>query len=218
MNAILGTVQTVKATASLDSLKQMSAPTAKVVRDGQVVQLPGREVTVGDVVVLEAGDSICADGRLLECASLKCAESALTGERLPVEKDLADIDGDVPLGDRKNMVFSGSLVTYGRATVLVTGTGMDTELGKIAALMNQTQQRKTPLQQSLDSFSAKLAMVIMAICAVVFALSIFRTGMGIWTPSCLPWPWPWPYPRGLSSIVTIVLAMGTRRWPARTLL
>ena len=111
MNAILGTVQTVKATASLDRVKQMSAPTAKVVRDGQVVQLPGREVTVGDVVVLEAGDSICADGRLLECASLKCAESALTGESLPVEKDLADIDGDVPLGDRKNMVFSGCFVT-----------------------------------------------------------------------------------------------------------
>ena len=110
MNAILGTVQTVKAAASLDSLKQMSAPTAKVVRDGQIVQIPGREVTVGDVVVLEAGDSVCADGRLLECASLKCAESALTGESLPVEKELGEIAGDVPLGDRKNMVFSLSLI------------------------------------------------------------------------------------------------------------
>lgn len=130
MNAILGTVQTVKATASLDSLKQMSAPTAKVLRDGRVLQVPGRDVVPGDVVVLEAGDSVCADGRLLECASLKCAESALTGESLPVEKELGEIPGDAPLGDRKNMVFSGSFVTYGRAKFLVTGTGMNTEMGK----------------------------------------------------------------------------------------
>ena len=111
MNAILGTVQTVKASASLDSLKQMSAPTAKVLRDGQIVQIPGREVVPGDVVILEAGDSVCADGRLLECASLKCAESALTGESLPVEKDTEPLSGETALGDRKNMVFSGSFVT-----------------------------------------------------------------------------------------------------------
>ena len=212
MNAILGTVQTVKASASLDSLKQMSAPTAKVLRDGQIVQIPGREVVPGDVVILEAGDSVCADGRLLECASLKCAESALTGESLPVEKDTEPLSGETALGDRKNMVFSGSLVTYGRATVLVTGTGMDTELGKIAALMNQTQQRKTPLQQSLDSFSAKLAMVIMAICAVVFALSIFRTGMGILDSLMFAVALAVAaIPEALSSIVTIVLAMGTQK-------
>ncbi len=108
MNAVLGTVQTVKASASLDSLKQMSAPTAKVLRDGQIVQIPGREVVPGDVVILEAGDSVCADGRLLECASLKCAESALTGESLPVEKDTEPLSGETALGDRKNMVFSGS--------------------------------------------------------------------------------------------------------------
>ena len=130
MNAILGTVQTVKAAASLDSLKQMSAPTAKVLRDGQIVQIPGREVVPGDVVILEAGDSVCADGRLLECASLKCAESALTGESLPVEKDTDEITGETALGDRKNMVFSGSFVTYGRGRFLVTATGMDTEMGK----------------------------------------------------------------------------------------
>lgn len=118
MNAILGTVQTVKAAASLDSLKQMSAPTAKVLRDGQIVQIPGREVVPGDVVILEAGDSVCADGRLLECASLKCAESALTGESLPVEKDMDEISGETALGDRKNMVFSGSFVTYGRGAFL----------------------------------------------------------------------------------------------------
>ena len=142
MNAVLGTVQTVKAEASLDSLKQMSAPTAKVLRDGTVVQIPGREVVPGDIVVLEAGDAVCADGRLLECASLKTAESALTGESLPVEKAAEVIDGEVPLGDRKNMVFSGTFVTYGRGRFLVTGTGMDTEMGKIAALLKSTSEKK----------------------------------------------------------------------------
>ena len=153
MNAVLGTVQTVKAAASLDSLKQMSAPTAKVVRDGHILQIPGRDVVPGDVVVLEAGDSVCADGRLLECASLKCAESALTGESLPVEKDLTEICGDAPLGDRKNMVFSGSFVTYGRGRFLVTSTGMETEMGKIAALLKNTEERKTPLQVAPTSAS-----------------------------------------------------------------
>ena len=138
MNAILGTFQTVKATASLDSLKKLSAPTAKVLRDGAVVEIPGSEVTVGDVVQLEAGDFVCADGRLLDCASLKVAESALTGESLPVEKELDDISSEVPLGDRKNMVFSGSFVTYGRATFLVTGIGMNTEMGHIAMLLKNT--------------------------------------------------------------------------------
>ena len=148
MNAILGTVQTVKASASLDSLKRMSAPTAKVLRDGKVLQIPGREVTVGDVVSLEAGDSVCADGRLLECASLKCAESALTGESLPVEKDLSEIAGDVPLGDRRNMVFSGSFVTYGRAKFLVTAIGMDTEMGKIASAQKHGGEKDSPAGES----------------------------------------------------------------------
>ena len=161
MNAILGTVQTVKASASLDSLKQMSAPTAKVLRDGQIVQIPGREVVPGNVVILEAGDSVCADGRLLECASLKCAESALTGESLPVEKDTDEISGETALGDRKNMVFSGSFVTYGRGRFLVTATGMDTEMGKIVLLLKSTEERKTPLQVSLDQFGKKLSIIIM---------------------------------------------------------
>ncbi len=161
MNAILGTVQTVKAAASLDSLKQMSAPTAKVLRDGQIVQIPGREVVPGNVVILEAGDSVCADGRLLECASLKCAESALTGESLPVEKDTDEISGETALGDRKNMVFSGSFVTYGRGRFLVTATGMDTEMGKIVLLLKSTEERKTPLQVSLDQFGKKLSIIIM---------------------------------------------------------
>mgnify|MGYP000118570635 CR=1 FL=1 len=212
MNAILGTVQTVKATASLDSLKQMSAPTAKVVRDGQVVQLPGREVTVGDVVVLEAGDSICADGRLLECASLKCAESALTGESLPVEKDLADIDGDVPLGDRKNMVFSGCFVTYGRARFLVTSTGMHTEMGRIAALLKSTEEKKTPLQVSLDQFGRKLSIGILVICALLFAVSVFLRGEDVMNAFLFAVALAVAaIPEALSSIVTIVLSFGTQK-------
>ena len=212
MNAILGTVQTVKATASLDSLKQMSAPTAKVVRDGQVVQLPGREVTVGDVVVLEAGDSICADGRLLECASLKCAESALTGESLPVEKDLADIDGDVPLGDRKNMVFSGCFVTYGRARFLVTSTGMHTEMGRIAALLKSTEEKKTPLQVSLDQFGRKLSIGILVICALLFAVSVFLRGENVMNAFLFAVALAVAaIPEALSSIVTIVLSFGTQK-------
>ena len=212
MNAILGTVQTKKAAASLDSLKQMAAPTAKVIRDGKTIQIPGREVTVGDVVVLEAGDSICADGRLLECASLKCAESALTGESLPVEKDLADIGGDVPLGDRKNMVFSGCFVTYGRARFLVTSTGMHTEMGKIAALLKSTEEKKTPLQVSLDQFGRKLSIGILIICAILFAVSVFLRGENVMNAFLFAVALAVAaIPEALSSIVTIVLSFGTQK-------
>ena len=213
LNAILGTVQYLKAEKSLESLKAMSSPTAKVLRGGVRVEIPSADVVPGDIVLLEAGDMVVADGRVLENFSLKVNESSLTGESEGVEKT-ADVitGGQVALGDQKNMVFSGSLVTYGRATVLVTGTGMNTELGKIAALMNQTQQRKTPLQQSLDSFSAKLAIVIMAICAVVFALSVFRTGMGVLDSLMFAVALAVAaIPEALSSIVTIVLAMGTQK-------
>ena len=213
LNAILGTVQYLKAEKSLESLKAMSSPTAKVLRGGVRVEIPSADVVPGDIVLLEAGDMVVADGRILENFSLKVNESSLTGESEGVDKT-ADVitGGQVALGDQKNMVFSGSLVTYGRATVLVTGTGMNTELGKIAALMNQTQQRKTPLQQSLDNFSAKLAIVIMAICAVVFALSIFRTGMGVLDSLMFAVALAVAaIPEALSSIVTIVLAMGTQK-------
>ncbi|MBM6723918.1 cation-translocating P-type ATPase [Pseudoflavonifractor phocaeensis] len=213
LNAILGTVQYLKAEKSLESLKAMSSPTAKVLRGGVRVEIPSADVVPGDIVLLEAGDMVVADGRVLENFSLKVNESSLTGESEGVEKT-ADVitGGQVALGDQKNMVFSGSLVTYGRATVLVTATGMNTELGKIAALMNQTQQRKTPLQQSLDSFSAKLAIVIMAICAVVFALSVFRTGMGVLDSLMFAVALAVAaIPEALSSIVTIVLAMGTQK-------
>ena len=213
LNAILGTVQYLKAEKSLESLKAMSSPTAKVLRGGVRVEIPSADVVPGDIVLLEAGDMVVADGRVLENFSLKVNESSLTGESEGVEKT-ADVitGGQVALGDQKSMVFSGSLVTYGRATVLVTATGMNTELGKIAALMNQTQQRKTPLQQSLDSFSAKLAIVIMVICAVVFALSVFRTGMGVLDSLMFAVALAVAaIPEALSSIVTIVLAMGTQK-------
>ena len=212
MNAILGTVQTVKAAASLDSLKQMSAPTAKVVRDGHVLQVPGREVVPGDVVVLEAGDSVCADGRLLESASLKCAESALTGESLPVEKDIHEIEGEVPLGDRKNMVFSGCFVTYGRAWFLVTATGMDTEMGKIAALLKSTEEKKTPLQISLDQFGRKLSIGILIICAVLFGVSVFLRQENVMNAFLFAVALAVAaIPEALSSIVTIVLSFGTQK-------
>ena len=212
MNAILGTVQTVKAAASLDSLKQMSAPTAKVLRDGQIVQIPGREVVPGDVVILEAGDSVCADGRLLECASLKCAESALTGESLPVEKDMDEISGETALGDRKNMVFSGSFVTYGRGRFLVTATGMDTEMGKIALLLKSTEERKTPLQVSLDQFGKKLSIMILAICAVLFAVSVLWRHENVMNAFLFAVALAVAaIPEALSSIVTIVLSFGTRK-------
>lgn len=212
MNAVLGTVQTVKAEASLDSLKQMSAPTAKVLRDGKILQIPGREVVPGDVVVLEAGDAVCADGRLLECASLKTAEAALTGESLPVEKITDPIPGDAPLGDRKNMVFSGSFVTYGRGRFLVTSTGMDTEMGKIAALLKSTSEKKTPLQVSLDQFGKKLSIGILVLCALIFAVSVLVQEENIMSAFLFAIALAVAaIPEALSSIVTIVLSFGTRK-------
>ena len=180
LNAVLGTVQHCKAEKSLQSLKAMSSPSAKVIRGGTRMVVPSTEIVPGDVVELEAGDMIVADGRILENYSLKVNESSLTGESEGVEKT-ADVlgGGKVALGDQKNMVFSGSLVTYGRAVMVVTATGMQTEIGKIAALMNQTQQRKTPLQISLDDFSRRLAIIILVICAGVFAFLLYyadRTG------------------------------------------
>ena len=213
MNAILGTVQYLKAEKSLESLKAMSAPVAKVIRDGHRFELAGSQIVPGDIVELEAGDLVVADGRLLNCWSLKVNESSLTGESEAVEKTDQVIEGEkVALGDQKNMVFSGSLVTYGRAVMVVTGTGMDTQLGHIANLMNQTQQRKTPLQRNLDDFSGKLAAVIMVICAGVFLLSIFRSNMGILDSLMFAVALAVAaIPEALSSIVTIVLAIGTQK-------
>ena len=216
MNAILGTVQTLNATKSLNSLKKLSAPNAKVIRNGQTVVLPSEEVTIGDVVVLEAGDFICADGRILENASLKVNESALTGESLNVEKEDTVLDKEVPLGDRINMVYSGSFVTYGRASFLVTGIGMNTEVGKIAALLKSAKERKTPLQVNLDNFGKKLSVIILIICILVFGLNLFNAdtintdtvsnaflfAVALAVAAI---------PEALSSIVTIVLSFGTKK-------
>lgn len=211
MNAVLGTVQHKKAEKSLNSLKQLSAPNAKVIRNGEMVVLPSRDVVVGDVVLLEAGDFVCADGRILENASMKVNESALTGESLSVEKSEATIEREVPLGDRVNMVFSGSYVTYGRGQFVVTSTGMNTEVGKIATLLKDTSERKTPLQHNLDQFGKKLSMVILAICAVLFAISVFQ-GETIMNAFMFAVALAVAaIPEALSSIVTIVLAFGTNK-------
>lgn len=212
LNAILGTVQHFKAEKSLDSLKALSSPSAKVFRDGKKMELPSREIVPGDVLVLEAGDLVVADGRLVENFSLQVNESSLTGESESVNKIIESIEAEnVALGDQKNMVFSGSLVTYGRATVIVTSTGMQTEIGKIATLMNQTQQKKTPLQVSLDNFSKKLAIVIIGICIVVFGLSIFREMSILDSLMFAVALAVAAIPEALSSIVTIVLALGTQK-------
>ena len=211
MNAILGTVQTIKAENSLESLKQLAAPEAKVVRNGAVVRIPGREITVGDVVHLEAGDYIPADGRVLESASLKVDESALTGESIGVDKISAPLTGELPLGDRRNMVFSGSYVTYGRGVFLVTGIGMNTEVGKIAGLLKNTSEKKTPLQINLDRFGKKLSMIILLLCAVLFALQVLKGGAVADAFLFAVALAVAAIPEALSSIVTIVLAFGTRK-------
>ena len=211
INAILGTVQTVKAEQSLASLKKLSGPEAKVLRDGSVVPIPSAEVTVGDIVMLDAGDYIPADGRLLESASLKVDESALTGESLGVEKMTDAIEGEVPLGDRTNMVYSGSFVTYGRGSFVVTGIGMETEVGKIASLLKTTSEKKTPLQVNLDQFGQKLSIIILVFCGILFGINVFRGGnigdaflfaVALAVTAI---------PEALSSIVTIVLSFGTQK-------
>ena len=211
MNAILGTVQHEKAQKSLESLKSMSAPNAKVMRDGQKVEIPAREVVPGDILLLEAGDLTAADGRILNQYSLQVNESSLTGESANVDKEEEAISEEVPLGDRKNMVFSGSLVTYGRAEVVVTETGMKTEMGKIADLMNATKEKRTPLQVSLDAFSSRLAVIIMIICAGVFLLSLYREMPILDSLMFAVALAVAAIPEALSSIVTIVQAMGTQK-------
>ena len=211
INAILGTVQTVKAEQSLQSLKKLSGPEAKVLRDGVAVQLPARELVVGDVILLEAGDMIPADGRLIENASLKVDESALTGESLAVEKSMDIILEEAPLGDRTNMMFSGSFVTYGRGRAVVTNVGMQTEVGKIAGLLKSTSEKQTPLQANLDDFGKKLSILILIFCGILFAISVFR---GEKISSAFMFAVALAVaaiPEALSSIVTIVLSFGTQK-------
>ncbi len=216
LNAILGTVQHVKAEKSLESLKSLSSPSAKVIRDGIKREIDSKDVVPGDIIVLEAGDLIVADGRIVNNYSLQVNESSLTGESTNVDKYDDVIEGEAPLAERGNMVFSGSLVTYGRALVVVTATGMNTEIGKIATLMNEAKERKTPLQKSLDKFSSRLAVIIMIISALVFALNLIQAGKvnhetilnALMFAVALAVA---AIPEALSSIVTIVQAMGTQK-------
>ena len=211
LNAILGTVQHQKAEKSLESLKSLSAPCARVIREGKKLELPSVEIVPGDILLLEAGDLVVADGRILESYGLQVDESSLTGESLSVEKTASVIGRPVSLGDRMNMVYSGSLVTGGRGLMVVTETGMNTEIGKIAALMNATKEKKTPLQVSLDQFSSRLAVVIMMICGVVFFLSLYRKMPVLDSLMFAVALAVAAIPEALSSIVTIVQAMGTQK-------
>ena len=212
LNAILGTVQYVKAEKSLDSLKSLSSPTAKVIRDGQQLEVKAEDVVVGDIIKLEAGDIVPSDGRLIESYSLKINESALTGESEAVEKTAEIIDKEkVALGDQENMVFSSSLVTYGRGLAVVTSVGHNTELGKIADLISNTAERKTPLQINMDNFSKKLSIGIILICILVFGLSIYRGETMVDALLFAVALAVAAIPEALSSIITISLAIGTSR-------
>ena len=212
MNAILGTVQHLKAESSLESLKNLSSPKAKVMRNGVKMEIYSKEIAVGDIVYLEAGDIVPADGRVIENFSLMVNESSLTGESESVGKtDEVITDENIPLGDQKNMVFSGSLVTYGRGVIVITAVGMKTELGKIASLMKDTKDKATPLQVSLDNFGKKLSISILVLCGVVFAINLYH---GVNLLESLLFAVALAVaaiPEALSSIVTIVLAIGTQK-------
>ena len=211
LNAVLGTIQHVKAEKSLESLKSLSSPKAKVIRGGVKMEIDSAQLVPGDMVSYEAGDMVVADGRILENFSLQVNESSLTGESVNVDKSDAVIKEELALADRINMVYSGSLVTYGRANVMVTATGMETEIGKIAGLMNDTKEKKTPLQATLDDFSGKLAAAIMVISILVFGLCMWR-GMALMNSLLFAVALAVAaIPEALSSIVTIVQAMGTQK-------
>lgn len=212
LNALLGTVQHLKAERSLSSLKALASPSAKVIRNGATVAVASIDIVPGDIILLEAGDLVVADGRLIENFSLQVNESALTGESESVLKTTHAITGhETALGDQLNMVFSSSLVTYGRGLMVVTATGMHTEIGKIASLMNATKAKKTPLQQNLDDFSKKLAFIILGICVLVFALSTYRAMPILDSLMFAVALAVAAIPEALSSIVTIVLALGTQK-------
>lgn len=218
LNSILGVVQTKKAESSLDSLKALSAPNAKVIRDGNKLTIPAKELVPGDIVILEAGDYVPADGRLIEAQTLKCVEGMLTGESEPVLKHTDVIADESPLGDQKNMVFSGSMVVYGRGTFVTTGTGMNSEMGKIAGLLENADSKLTPLQQNIEAFSKKLGVGITLLALLIFGIQVGKafimgTGnMGEVVLSSFMFAVAIAVaaiPEALSSIMTIVLAVGT---------
>lgn len=212
VNAILGTIQTLKAEKSLDSLKKLSVPKEKVIREGTLQEVDSTELTIGDLVQIEAGDVISGDGRIIECSSLQINESALTGEVESVDKTTDVITGQVVVGDQKNMVFSSSLVTNGTGRYIVTHIGMQTEIGKIASMLNNAKERKTPLQKSLDDFSGKLSIGIFFISLIVLCLNLFLAKQSLIDSLMIAVALAVAaIPEALSSIVTIVLSMSTQK-------
>ncbi|AVK84808.1 ATPase [Lysinibacillus sp. B2A1] len=212
LNAILGTVQHVKAEQSLDNLKALTSPIAKVMRNNQLIEISSEDIVVGDLLYLEAGDYINADGRLLESHNLHINESSLTGESIAVAKHIDPIrNSNVTVADKKNMVYSGSFVTNGRGIVMVTAIGMQTEIGKIANLLDTAKEKKTPLQISLDQFGEKLALGITLICLAIFTIDLFRGRALVESFMFAVSLAVAAIPEALSSIVTIVLAFGTQK-------
>ncbi len=212
VNAVLGVIQEYRAEKALDALKNLSAPTAKVVREGRAVEVAARELVPGDVVLLEAGDFVPADGRLLEAANLKVDQSALTGESEPVEKNVAfTAKGDVPLAEKENMVHMGTALTFGRGRAIITGTGMDTEIGRIAGLIEKAGEKKTPLQEKLGQFGRQLGFLAIFLCLLIFFLGMLR-GNDFYEMFFIAVSLAVAaIPEGLPAIVTIVLALGVQR-------
>ncbi len=225
LNAVLGVVQESKAEKAIEALKEMTAAQSKVLRDGKQISVKSEELTVGDVIILEAGDAVPADARIIESASLKCEEAALTGESVPVEKFAgtvtADANGDVALGDRTNMVYMGSTVVYGRAVAVVTAVGMSTEMGKIASALTAVQDEQTPLQIKLAQLSKILTWLVLGICLVIFGVGVIRTGSFSFENAVLPSFMVAvslavaAIPEGLAAVVTIVLSIGVTRMSKR---
>ena len=224
INAVLGVYQESKAEKAIEALQEMAAATSKVLRDGKVVPVKSEDLVVGDVVILEAGDAVPADGRIIECASLKIEEAALTGESVPVDKTEETLtlagEKDVPLGDRKNMVYMGSTVVYGRGAAIITATGMDTEMGKIADALAQAEEGKTPLQLKLAQLSKILTVLVLGICVIIFAVSLLRAdainGMVFLDTFMIAVSLAVAaIPEGLVAVVTIVLSMGVTNMSKR---
>lgn len=220
LNSVVSVIQTKKAEGSLDALKKLSAPDASVLRGGQEQSIPAKDIVVGDIVILEAGDYVPADGRLLEAGSLKIDEGMLTGESTPAEKELTTLTNEAPVGDRINMVFSGTIVTYGRGKFLVTATGNETEIGQVAGLLESTTEQKTPLQRGLDSFSKKLSIAILILSLIILGVQLLRIFLDRSTDMTQDIVNAFMFavavavaaiPEALQSIVTIVLSLGTKK-------
>lgn len=219
INAIIGLVQDYRAEKSLEALKKMISPTARIVRRGKEIKIPTREIVPGDIILLEAGDKVPADARLVEALELRTDEAALTGESVPVEKSIEKVGRNAAVADRADMVYSGTVVVYGKGRAAVTATGMNTELGRIASMVQETEKEETPLQKRLEVVGKQLGMMILGICAIVFILGIIRVGL---TPEHITFMFlaavslaVAAIPEGLPAVVTMALALGTQRMAKR---